>query len=113
MRHSIAGLWWGAYLSYDETRPDPYSLTDLLFRQVDFRARTLGAQNLARHKDAVHGILEFMAENPDLFNPRFQEKTRFLTKYMNQLGGSRPVSYFDHQFFKESLQAIAIKIASI
>ncbi len=113
MRHSIAGLWWGAYLSYDEARSDPYSLTEQLFRQVDFRARTLGAQRLASHKEAMRGILEFMAENPDLFNRRFQEKSRFLNKYMNQLGGSRPISYFDHQFFKASLEAITNKIASI
>jgi hypothetical protein len=113
MRHGLAGLWWGTYLSFDETRQDPYSLTEQLFRQVDFRARTLGAQSLARHKEAARGILEFMTENPDLFATRLQEKTRFLTKYMNQLGGSRPVSYFDSHFFKASLQSISNKIASI
>jgi hypothetical protein len=113
IRHGIAGLWWGAYLTHDLSRTDNYELTRILFSQRDFATRTLGATSVTRHKAAVLGILEYILENPELFERKFQEKSRFLTKYVNQLGGTKPLSYFDKDFFKNVLQSIDKQIAGI
>jgi len=110
LRHGIAGLWWAAYLTYDETRTDPFELTKILYRQLDFATRTLGLYFLARHKEAVYGILEFILQNPDLFKNKFEDKSRFLTKYINQIGGTKPLSYFKRDFFKNSLHSVKSKI---
>lgn len=112
LRHGIAGLWWTAYLTYDETRTDSYELTNVLYRQLDFATRTLGTYSLARHKAAVKGILEYILQNPNLFKEKFEPKSRFLTKYINQIGGIKPLSYFNKDFFKDSLEAISPKIKS-
>jgi hypothetical protein len=111
--HGIAGLWWGAYLTYDASRTDAYELTRVLFTQLDFATRTLGAYSLARHKEAVLGILDYILLNPNLFETRFQQKSRFLTKYLNQIGGTKPLTYFDRTFFKEKLESVENKIALI
>lgn len=68
LRHGISGLWWSAYLSYDaENSENPYHLTEVLYRNVDFATRTLGTYNLSRHKEAIIGILSFIKKKPHLF----------------------------------------------
>lgn len=111
LRHGLAGLWWSAHLSHDPGRENPYELTDVLYRQLDFATRTLGVYKLGRSKSAVLGILEFMVENPDLFSERFESKQRFVTKYLNQLGGVKPLPFFDKQFFKSVLESARYRIA--
>ena len=113
LRHSLSGLWWAVYLSVDENRNDKYELTKILFRQLDFTTRTLGAYKLGRHKEAVIGILEFIHENEDLFKQNLQSKTRFITKHLNLIGGTKPVSYYNRAFFKSELQKIANNIESL
>jgi len=113
LRHSIAGLWWAAYLTYDETREDRYELTKLIYRQLDVPQRTLGTYNLARHKEAVIGILEYIQQNPATFKNNYQNKLRFVTRYLNQIGGTKPISYFHRDFFKSSLHAVKDKIEAI
>lgn len=110
LRHGIAGLWWGAYLSYDETRTEPFELTKVLFKQLDFATRTLGTYYLSRHKEAVIGILEYILQNPELFKTHFEPKTRFMTKHINQIGGTKPVSFFKRDYFKSALHSVKSKI---
>jgi len=111
LRHGLAGLWWAAQLSYDGERENPYELTGVLYRQLDLATRTLGTYKLARYRPAVHGILEFMLDNDPLFRDRFEAKQRFVTKHLNQVGGVKPLPYFDKTFFKETLQRARYRIA--
>jgi len=114
LRHALAGLWWAVYLSIDENRGEKkYELTEILFRQLDFPTRTLGTYNLGRHKEAVIGILEFIQENEDLFKKKFEDKTRFITKHLNLIGGVKPISYYNRSFFKSELQKISANINSL
>lgn len=114
LRHPLAGLWWAVYLSVDESRGEnKYDLTRILFRQLDFPTRTLGTYKLGRHKEAVIGILEFIEANSDLFKTKFEDKTRFVTKHLNLLGGVKPISYYDRTFFKTELEKIMNDISEI
>jgi hypothetical protein len=114
LRHALAGLWWAVYLSVDESRGEKkYELTEILFRQLDFPTRTLGTYKLGRHKEAVIGILEFIKENEKLFSTGFEKKTRFVTKHINQIGGVKPISYYERSFFKNELQKIFANISAV
>jgi Family of unknown function (DUF6339) len=113
LRHAIAGLWWAVYLSVDEERNDKYELTRILFRQLDFPTRTLGTYKLGRHKEAVIGILEYIQENEELFKNRFEDKTRYITKYLNLVGGVKPLAYYNRSFFKAELEKISDKIQTV
>ncbi len=114
LRHAISGLWWSVYLSVDEAKGEnKYGLTKILFRQLDFPTRTLGTYKLGRHKEAVLGILEFIQENEDLFKTKFEDKTRFVTKHLNVVGGVKPIAYYDRQFFKSELEKVSGNISAI
>lgn len=114
LRHAISGLWWSVYLSVDESKgEDKYILTKILFRQLDFPTRTLGTYKLGRHKEAVLGILEFIQENEDLFKTKFEDKTRFVTKHLNVVGGVKPIAYYDRNFFKSELEKVSKNILAI
>ena len=113
MRHPLAGLWWGVHLSLDEKREDKYELTKILFRQLDFATRTLPTYRLGRHKEALIGILNFIKNNEELFKNRFEEKTRFITKYLNLVGGTVNLAYVDRNFFIEELNRVRDKIIQI
>ncbi|MFA5011118.1 MAG: DUF6339 family protein [Ignavibacteria bacterium] len=113
LRHGIAGLWWVSYLTYDENRTDHYELTKVIYRQLDFATRTLGTYSLARHKEAVFGILEFILDNSLLFANNFEAKSRYITKLINQLGGIRPLSYFEKDYFKGILINAKDRIGNI
>lgn len=114
LRNSFSGLWWGVYLSVDNSRGEQkYELTKILFRQLDFVTRTLGAYKLGRHKEAVIGILEFIEENDSLFKTKFEDKTRFITKHLNIVGGAKPVAYYERSFFKSELLKVYRKISEI
>ena len=108
LRHALAGLWWAVHLSVDETRGEEskYDLTKILFRQLDFPTRTLGVYKLGRHKEAVIGILEFIKENEALFKSKFEDKTRFITKHLNVVGGVKSLAYYDRNFFKSELEKV-------
>lgn len=114
LRHALSGLWWAVYLSFDEKRGEKkYELTEILFRQIDFPTRTLGLYKLGRHKEAVIGILEFIQENESLFNKKFEDKARYITKHLNLIGGVKPISYYDRSYFKSELQKISGSIAAL
>lgn len=113
VKHGIAGLWWIAYLTYDDTRKDPYELTKLIFRTLDVPTRTLGAYNLSRHREAVIGTMEFVQQNQELFKDYYEKKMRFVTKYLNQLGGTRPITYFKREFFQKALRSVADRISAV
>jgi hypothetical protein len=114
LRQGLSSLWWSAYLSHDEENTEnPYHLTEVLYRNVDFATRTLGTYNLSRHKEAVIGILSFIKNNPHLFENRFEDKSRFITKYINLIGGTKPVGYMKRNYFEQSLEAVTTKIQLI
>ena len=113
MRHPLAGLWWGVHLSMDENRKNKYELTEILFRQLDFATRTLPTYRLGRHKEAIIGILEFIKHNDDLFKNYFEDKTRFITRYLNLIGGTVNLAYVDRNFFIEKLNHVRDIIGQI
>lgn len=114
LRHALAGLWWAVYMSVDESRRESrYELTKILFRQLDFPTRTLGTYKLGRHKEAVLGILEFINENENLFKTKFQSKARFVTEYLNIVGGIKPIAYYDRNFFKSELEKVIENISKL
>jgi hypothetical protein len=100
----LPNLWWAVYLTIDNSREDKYALTKILFKQEDLRTRTLGTYSLFRHKPATVAILSFIESHMETtFNHSFQNRCRYMTKYLNYLGGCRLLSYMDEAFFTEML----------
>ena len=110
----LPNLWWAVYLTVDTRREDKYALTKILFKQEDLRTRTLGTYTLFRHKPATVATLSFIESHMDsTFNHSFQNRCRYMTKYLNYLGGCRLLSYMDEDFFTEMLNKKNDDIAKI
>lgn len=110
----LPNLWWAVYLTVDTRREDKYALTKILFKQEDLRTRTLGTYTLFRHKPATAATLSFIESHMDTtFNHSFQNRCRYMTKYLNYLGGCRLLSYMDEDFFTEMLNKKNDDIAKI
>ncbi len=110
----LPNLWWAVYLTVDPDREDKYELTRILFKQEDLRTRTLGTYTLFRHKPATVATLSFIASHIDsTFKHDFQNKCRYMMKYLNYLGGCRLLSYMDEDFFTEMLNKKNADIAKV
>jgi len=91
MRHDIALLWWGAHMTYDEKRKNPYELTKELFTMLDY-TRTLVTSTQGRNIEFVHALLEFVIEQKKLFAKFKEGKVRMLMRNINQIGGYKVIS---------------------
>ncbi len=110
--HPLASLWWYVYLTYDEASADPYKYTKQFFESYEFRTNFV-QYSIARHKEAVIGYFDFLMENEDVMSQFFKSRNRFITKYLNKLGGSRLLSTLDRNFFKAELTRIKPQILAV
>ncbi len=101
--YPISGLWWSFYLTVDEKREDKYELTKIYFKNYTLRVVQMGQTRFARHKPAIMGVLEFIKEN-GLEKKSLEQAGRAIVPYINLLGGIRPLSYFDKDWFKAKLK---------
>lgn len=85
MRHGIAMLWWGAYSTYSPERSDPFELTKEFFSMQDYTRTLFGS--LGRSDKFRRALLEYVVENPDLFNTHKEARVRFLMRRLNYTGG--------------------------
>lgn len=102
-RTTFAGLWWSIKLSVDENRDNQYELSEVLFRNQEFRTNSFGELPLIRHREAMIGILEFLKENEFLFESGFNAKGRYIRHLFNIVGGFKNITSLDRSFFKEVL----------
>lgn len=101
--YPISGLWWSFYLTVDKDREDKYELTKVFFKNESIRTKLLGTARFARHKPAILGILEFIKEK-GLDTHSIEQAGRAFVPYINLLGGIRPLTYFDKDWFKQKLE---------
>lgn len=86
LRNGISRLWWGAFLTYDKDRSDPYELTKEAFSMLDYTRHLLpGTQG--RSNNFRHALLEFVIKNDQLFSKYKEARVRYLMRKVNFLGG--------------------------
>lgn len=114
MRHPLAGLWWGIHLSnmIGEGWSDEFALTKIFFRQKDFRSRTAGTSSILSCKSTLVGLLEFIRRNPSLFDQYFEPKARFITRYINKLGGVKVLSMLSPEDIVRELDKVVEQVSS-
>lgn len=106
MGTTLMNLWWSIYLSVDPSRGESrkYELSEVLFKSEDFRTRRLASGVLARNKEAIIGILQFLKDFPDVYNKFFDARLVYISKYFNRLGGNIRLGYLDRNFFYNELK---------
>ena len=98
-RTSIGGLWWQIYLTYDESRDNPYELSEVYFQcGQDFHQR-FGELALIRHKEAMIGVLEFLKNHDYLMEKGFDPKGQYISRLFNTIGGTKLLSSMPRDYF--------------
>lgn len=110
IRGSLVGLWWAVYCTVDYDREDQYELTRILFSNYSFRTTFFGSTELFWYKEATKGILEFLVDNPEIVNQNFENRCLFITKYFNQLGGTKQLASLDKEYFYKECERIKPRI---
>ena len=113
IRSALMGLWWAVYCSIDNERDNPYELTEVLFSNYSFRTMFFGASQIIRHREATFGILSFLKDNPEVFASSSETRGEFITRYFNQLGGTKQLASLNREFFFNECLRIKPKIMAV
>ncbi len=90
VRQGIARLYWGAYLTYDESNANPYEYTEFFFNKQDIFS-SITERSYARNKVLVLAALKELKKNPEL--PR--EDIRLFLAKLNQAGAITVLDFLD------------------
>lgn len=93
-RNGLSRLWWYAYLTYDETKTDPFHYTKMMLTNQEIASLLIETTNLSRNKVALKATLEVINDFLKLEESEVIEKIknkrkfiRELVKYTNLVGG--------------------------
>lgn len=59
------------------------------------------------------GVLEFLIENPEIFQNAFDARGQYISRYFNLLGGTKPLAFMDKSYFKSVLKEIKPRLLAI
>lgn len=90
VRQGIARLYWGAYLTYDETNDNPYEYTEFFFTKQDVFT-SITERSYARNKVLILATLKVLKKHPDLSRADIR---LFLAK-LNQSGAITVLDFLD------------------
>jgi hypothetical protein len=105
VRNGIARLWWYGYMTYDESREDPFELTKVLLRRHD-DAQSLLERSFPHNKVVLRAILSALSKHEYVSREIF----RSLMKSMNRIGG---VTILDTLDEKDLLSMVENKLSEI
>ncbi|MEW4923663.1 DUF6339 family protein [Algibacter sp. 2305UL17-15] len=102
----LTTLWWSIHLTIDETREDKYELSKVYFSNNRFRTVSLGGMSFVRHKPAILSVLEFMKNHREELTrtTNYTDLGDEISKFINLLGGTKPLSFFDREWFTAKLK---------
>lgn len=92
VRQGIARLYWGAYLTYDETNENPYEYTEFFFNKQDVFT-SITERSYARNKVLVLATLKELKKHPELSRADIR---LFLVK-LNQAGAITVLDFLDEE----------------
>lgn len=90
VRQGIARLYWGAYLTYDDTNDNPYEYTEFFFNKQDVFT-SITERSYARNKALVLATLKELKKYPDLS----REDIRLFLAKLNQAGAITVLDFLD------------------
>lgn len=102
----LSTLWWSIHLTVDESREEKYELSKVYFSNNRFRTVSLGGMSFVRHKEAIISVLEFMKNHRNELtkNRTYTDLGDEISKFINLLGGTKPLSFFDRDWFTQKLK---------
>ena len=96
VRQGIARLYWGAYLTYDETNSDPFEYTEYFFSKQDIFT-SITERSYARNKTIILAALKELKKHPELSR---NDIRLFLSK-LNQAGAVTVLDFLNSEQAEE------------
>lgn len=101
--NTLSKLWWIGKLTYDEKRRNPFELTEYLKHDLASRSRVLFSSNYSNNPVIVRALLSSLIklqnEGLNISREVFTEST----KYLNVLGGTYILDYFEEEELSEKI----------
>lgn len=101
-RNALARLWWIGRLTYDETRDNPFELTEFVCESSDFIMHILErnfSNNLDLIRPLISGLLNARNDGVNINTNLVGE----LTKYLNLLGGTYIIDCMDEDVLESKI----------
>jgi hypothetical protein len=101
VRNGIARLWWFGYVSFDESREDPFELTEFMLSKQDI-ASSLMERQYSNNRDFIIATLSVLKEFSEEY-PKITSKKSIqnLAKHIQQLGGITILDALDREEIKD------------
>ncbi|MHB8064258.1 MAG: DUF6339 family protein [Ruminiclostridium sp.] len=101
--NTLSKLWWIGKLTYDEKRNNPFELTEFLKNDFATKSRMLFSSNYSNNPKIVMTFLSSLMElEKGGFNISREVFTE-TTKYLNVLGGTYILDYFEEEELSEKI----------
>lgn len=101
--NTLSRLWWIGKLTYDEKRSNPFELTEVLSNDFATRTLMLFSSNYSSNPMIVRAILAAMLDAQKSGNNISRDIFTGITKYLNVLGGTYILDYFDEDVLKRKI----------
>lgn len=108
VRQGIARLYWGAYLTYDETNDNPYEYTEFFFNKQDVFT-SITERSYARNKVLVLAALKELKKHPELSRADIR---LFLAK-LNQAGAITVLDFLDEEQAGQLCAKLMVEVLQI
>ncbi|GAA0788111.1 DUF6339 family protein [Hathewaya limosa] len=103
-RNTLSKLWWVGRLTYDETRKNHFELTEVLKRDFTTRVNDLLYSNMYSANPMIcRSFLSAIKFHEDRGASVNGDIFRKATQYLNVLGGTYILDYFDEDALKEKI----------
>ena len=112
LRHGISRLWWTVYLTYDESRMNPYELTEELFSMLDYTTHLLPDVQ-GRNRAFSKAILAFVINNKKIFANYKQARVRYLLRKLNYMAGYKIFSALNEKEITDILNSFINALSEI
>jgi hypothetical protein len=101
--NTLSKLWWIGKLTYDKNRSNPFELTEYLKNDFATKTRILFSSNYSNNpvivRALISSLLEFQKKGININREVFVETT----KYLNVLGGTYILDYFEEKELAEKI----------
>lgn len=110
-RNTLSKLWWIGKLTYDESRNDPYELTNVLGSgDMATRVNDMFTSNFSRNPKSGHAFLSAIKEFEDQGIKIGGYTYRKAVQYMNAFGGITLIDYLTEAEIKKTVYTKIEKI---
>jgi hypothetical protein len=107
INYPLTTLWWSIHLTINKENIDnPYNYTKIYFSNNRFRTASLGGVSFVRHQDAIFAVLEFLNTHRTRLTKdiTYTKLGDDISKFINLLGGTKPLTFFNKKWFIEQLE---------